>query len=273
MNFALALDRATRYIWTAISTEYLPMFTRVLIGMWLAIMVPGLVTPAEAGEVKVAVAANFTEPAREIAAAFERETGHRVVLSFGASGQFYAQIVQGAPFDVLVSADKAIPAKAMAEGHAVAGSAFTYATGRLVLFSKTRGVVAAAETLKEAKFATLAIANPATAPYGAAAVETLKALGVLEAVQAKFVLGNNIAQTFQFVDTGNADLGFVALSQVARSQEGSRWVVPATLHTPIAQDAVLLKRGAENAAATQFLAYLKSPASRQVIEKFGYGID
>lgn len=237
---------------------------------FLAALAVSFLETAQAGEVKVAVAANFTEPSKEIAQAFEKATGHKTVLSFGATGQFYAQITQGAPFEILVSADRATPAKAIAEGHAVGGTAFTYAVGKLVLYSKSSGMALGEQTLKEAKFAKLAIANPATAPYGAAAMETLKALGVLDAIQPKIVQGNNIAQTFQFVDTGNAEVGFVALSQVAFVEGGSRWVVPANLYTPIAQDAVLLKTGAGNDAAQAFLAYLKGADARRVIEKFGY---
>lgn len=226
----------------------------------------------EAKEAKVAVAANFTEPVREIALAFEKATGHKLVLSFGATGQFYAQITQGAPFDILISADRATPAKAIAEGHAVAGTAFTYAVGKLVLYSKSLDVASGESVLKAGAFDKIAIANPATAPYGAAGLETLKALGVGDALQAKVVNGNNIAQTFQFVETGNAEVGFVALSQVIFLKEGSRWLVPQTLYAPIAQDAVLLKAGAGNDAAKAFLAFLKGAEARAVIEKFGYGI-
>ncbi len=154
----------------------------------------------------------------------------------------------------------------------MAGTAFTYAVGKLVLFSKSLDLSAGDSILKGGKFQKIAIANPATAPYGAAGLETMKALGVSEALQAKVVQGNNIAQTFQFVDTGNAELGFVALSQVIFLKEGSRWLVPAQLYAPIAQDAVLLKTGADNPAAQTFLAFLKGPESRAVVEKFGYGI-
>ena len=227
--------------------------------------------PANAGQdVKIAVAANFTDPIKEIAASFEKSTADKLLLSFGATGQFYAQITQGAPFDILISADKATPAKAISEGHAVAGTAFTYAVGKLVLFSKTAGLVSGEATLKDAKFAKIAIANPATAPYGAAAVEVMKALGVYDALLPKIVQGQNIAQTFQFVDTANAEVGFIALSQVAFAKDGSRWVVPSNLHAPIAQDAVLLKTGASNEAARNFLAFLKGPEAKAVIEKFGY---
>lgn len=228
-------------------------------------------TARDSKEAKVAVAANFTEPVKEIAAAFEKATGNKLVLSFGATGQFYAQITQGAPFEILISADKATPAKAISEGHAVAGTSFTYAVGKLVLYSKSLDLANGDAVLKEGKFAKLAIANPATAPYGAAAVETLKALGLNDALAPKIVQGNNIAQTFQFVDTANAEVGFVALSQVIFAKEGSRWLVPANLYAPIDQDAVLLKTGADNDAAKAFLSFLKGPEARAVIEKFGYG--
>lgn len=247
-----------------------PPIARIFLAALL--LLAGL-APARAADVKVAVAANFTDPVKEIGQGFEKSTGHKLILSFGATGQFYAQITQGAPFEVLISADQATPAKAIAEGYAVAGTAFTYAVGKLALFSKTAGAVAGETTLKEAKFAKLSIANPATAPYGAAAIETMKALGVYEALAPKIVQGNNIAQAFQFVDTGNAEVGFVALSQIAFVEGGSRWIVPANLHKPIAQDVVLLKAGANNETAKAFLQYLKSPDARRVIEKFGYGID
>lgn len=227
---------------------------------------------SQAGEAKVAVAANFTEPSKEIAQAFEKTTGHKLVLSFGATGQFYAQITQGAPFEILLSADKATPVKAVADGHAVSGTAFTYAIGKLVLYSKTSGQTLGEQTLKDAKFSKIAIANPATAPYGAAGMEVLKTIGALDALQSKIVQGNNIGQTFQFIDTGNAEVGFVALSQVAFAQGGSRWIIPASLYSPIAQDAVLLKQGAGNDAAKAFLAFLQSSEAIKIIEKFGYAV-
>ncbi len=235
----------------------------------LAVLNPGFAAAADA---KVAVAANFTEPARQIGRLFEAASGHKVLFSFGATGQFYAQITQGAPFDVFVAADQATPAKTIVNGHAVPGTVFTYAIGKLVLFSRTKDLVRGEATLSDAKFTRIAIANPATAPYGAAAVEVMNALGVNQALAPKIVQGNTIAQTFQFVETGNAEVGFVALSQIALATGGSRWVVPAHLHRPIAQDAVLLKPGAENAAAKAFLAFLRSPEARKIIEKFGYGV-
>jgi molybdate transport system substrate-binding protein len=228
---------------------------------------------AFAAETNVAVAANFTDAVKEIAAAFKQKTGHQPVLSFGSSGQLYTQITQDAPFQIMLSADDERPKKLVADGLAVADSRFTYAIGKLVLWSKTRDYVKGEDTLKAGAFAKLAIANPSAAPYGAAAVETMKALKLYETLQPKIVQGNNIAQTFQFIDTGNAELGFVALSQLAGEPAGSRWVVPQALYTPIRQDAVLLKKGEGNDAATAFLAFLKGPEARAIIEKFGYGID
>jgi len=230
---------------------------------------------ADAAEVNVAVAANFSAPMQIIAADFERATGHKALLSLGATGKFYAQIKNGAPFDVLLAADDETPAKLIAEKSAVAGSAFTYATGKLVLWSAIPGFIdAQAAALKTGRFAHLALASPKLAPYGRAAVETLAALK-LDVPPGKIVTGENIAQAFQFVASGNAELGFVALSQVwkdGKLTSGSGWIVPATLHAPIKQDAVLLDKGRDNAAAVALLAYLKSPAARAVIQGFGYGI-
>jgi molybdate transport system substrate-binding protein len=227
--------------------------------------------PAAAAQVNVAVAANFTAPAKEIAAAFKQKTGHEAVLSFGASGQFYTQITQDAPFGIMLSADDERPKKLVSDGLGVADSRFTYAVGKLVLWSRTADLVKGEATLKAGSFAKLSIANPTAAPYGAAAIETMKSLGVYDALQAKVVQGNSIAQAFQFVDTGNAEVGFVALSQLAGVTAGSRWLVPQTLYKPILQDAVLLKKAAGNEAATAFMTYLKGPDARAVIEKYGYG--
>jgi molybdate transport system substrate-binding protein len=234
-------------------------------------IVASMSAAARAAEVKVAVAANFTEAVKEIGALFEKATGHKPVFSFGPTGGLYNQVTQAAPFEVFVSADQATPAKAIAEGHAVAGTAFTYATGKLVLFSKTDGLTLGEQTLKDGKFTKIAIANPKTAPYGTAAVEVMQKLGVYDAIKDKIVEGNNIAQTYQFVDTANAEVGFIAFAQVALKPGGSRWVVPANLHKTIAQDAVLLKTGANNEAAKAFIAFLKGPEARKVIEKYGYG--
>lgn len=228
---------------------------------------------AHAGETRVAVAANFTEPATEIARLFTERTGHTAILAFGPSGQFYTQITQGAPFEVFLSADDTRPKKAVSEGFGVAGTTFTYAIGRLVLWSREPGLVTGPETLRNTAFDHIAIADPKAAPYGAAAIETMKALGVLDVLTPKIVQGTSIAQAFQFVDTGNAALGFVALSQVARPDPGSHWLVPADLHTPIRQDAVLLSPGADNPASRAFLDFLRSPEAKAVIESYGYALD
>ena len=231
----------------------------------------GISRPAAAADINVAVAANFTEPAKEIASLFERKTGNKVVLSFGSSGQFYTQITQDAPFQVFLSADQERPEKAIKEGFAVAGSQFTYAIGKLALWSRDANVVKGESTLKEGTFNKVAIANPVAAPYGAAAIETMKSLGVYDTLQAKIVQGNNISQTFQFIDTGNAELGFIALSQIIDRNDGSRWLVTQKLYSPIKQDAVLLNKGASVDGAKAFLDFLKGPEAAVVITKFGYG--
>ena len=230
------------------------------------------VGPAFAADVQVAVAANFTQPAQEIAAAFEARTHSHVALSFGSSGQFYTQIAHGAPFEVFLSADADRPAQAEKEGLAVPGTRFTYAIGRLVLFSKTAGLVdGRGAVLKTGKFEKLAIADPALAPYGAAAVQTMTRLGVYDSLKPKLVSGTSINQAFQFVQSGAAELGFVAQSQVIGEAGGSRWLVPDADHGPIEQQAVLLKTGAADPAAKAFLAFLKGRDARKVIKRFGYG--
>lgn len=235
--------------------------------------VAGLSTaPADAGRTSVAVAANFTEPAKEIATLFRQATGHEAVLVFGASGQFYTQITQDAPFQVFLSADDKRPKDAVDAGLAVGDSRFTYAIGKLVLWSRSLDLAKGDETLRGNAFAKLAIANPTAAPYGAAAVETMKALGVFAAIEPKIVQGNSIAQAFQFIDTGNAEIGFVALSQLAGVTAGSRWLVPQALYKPIRQDAVLLKKGAEDEASKAFVTFLKGSEARAIIQKFGYAL-
>ena len=230
-----------------------------------------------ADEVSVAVAANFTEAARELAARFEQATGHRARLSFGSTGQFYAQISNGAPYEVFLAADAERPRKAESTGRAVRGSRFTYARGALVLVSDHAGKFGDGPAFLEAgDYARLAIANPETAPYGLAARQALEKLGLWRQLQPKIVRGNSIAQTYQFVATGNADIGFVATSQVlareAKNGEkfGSSWLVPATFHEPIEQQAVLLTRGAESEAANAFIAFLKSDDARKIIARHGY---
>ena len=231
---------------------------------------------ASAEEVQLAVAANFTAPMQKIATEFEKDSGHKARLMFGATGKFYAQISNGAPFEVLLSADDETPARLERDGLAVAGSRFTYATGRLVLWSPVDGRVdGEGKVLRDQGIRHIAIANPKTAPYGQAAIETLQAMGLLGSLQGKFVQGENIAQAFQFVQTGNAELGFVALSQVwkdGRLASGSGWVIPAGQHQPIRQDAVLLSRASGNPAARALLDYLRSSAGRQTIQAYGYDL-
>lgn len=246
-----------------------PALIAVLTGLW-SLAASGA---ALAAETKVAVAANFTEPAKAIAARFKARTGHDAVLSFGSSGQFYTQIANGAPYEVLLSADVERPQKAEAAGLAVAGSRFTYATGRLVLFSRTPGLVdGRGAVLASGRFDKLAIADPKAAPYGQAAIETLILLRRYDALTSKIVTGASITQAFQFVQTGAAELGFVALSQVVNDKGGSRWIVPAANHTPIEQQAVLLKAGASSDAAKAFLTFLKSAEAKAIIRRYGYEV-
>lgn len=231
------------------------------------------VTSAMAAETKVAVAANFTEPAKAIAAKFEARTGHKATLSFGSSGQFYTQIANGAPFEVFLSADAERPIKAESEGLAVAGTRFTYATGRLVLWSRTPGLVdGKGAVLATGRFEKLAIADPKAAPYGLAAIETLTRLKLFDRLKPRIVTGSSITQTYQYVQTGAAELGFVALSQVINEKGGSRWIVPAANHAPIDQQAVLLKTGADNTAARAFLQFLKNPEAKAIIRRYGYEV-
>jgi molybdate transport system substrate-binding protein len=232
---------------------------------------------ADASEVQVAVAANFARPMERLAADFEHDTGHHAVVSTGATGALFAQIEKGAPFEVFLSADRVTPEKLERDGFAVTGTRRTYAVGTLVLWSAKPGYVdAAGAVLEGGSFQHLAIANPKLAPYGAAAMETLAALGLSDALRPKIVQGESIAQTFQFVASGSAEIGFVALSQVVSpgggpaAAQGSYWVVPATLHAPIQQDAVVLRKGADSAAAKALLAYLASSKAREVIRSFGY---
>lgn len=228
-----------------------------------------------ADEVSVAVAANFAGPLAKIGEGFTAATGHTLKVSAGSTGKFYSQIVAGAPFELLIAADDETPKKLIAEGLAVQGSNFSYAIGRLVLWSAQPGYVDdQGAVLAAGKFKHLAIANPKLAPYGQAGMEVMKARGVADAIAAKLVTAESIAQAYQFVATGNAELGFVALSQVATPGKpviGSYWLVPAPLHGAIRQDAVLLKTGQKNPAAAAFLAYLKSAPAKAVIQAYGYG--
>jgi molybdate transport system substrate-binding protein len=242
----------------------------------LALLLAGLLayaSQAHADEVSVAVAANFTVPMQKIAADFEKDTGHKVVTSFGATGKFYAQIKAGAPFEVLLAADDETPTKLIAEHAAVTGSQFTYAIGKLVLWSAKPGIVDdKGEVLKKGRFDHIAIANSKLAPYGAAGVQVMKSLGAYDSLQSKIVMGENITQAYQFVSSGNALLGFVALSQLLKDGkiQGSSWIVPAHLYTPIRQNAVILDKGKSKPAALALVKYLKEAKSVAIIKSFGY---
>ena len=229
---------------------------------------------AHADEVQVAVAANFTAPIQAIAADFEKDTGHKLVAAYGATGQFYTQIKNGAPFEVFLSADDTTAQKLESEGATVKGSRFTYAVGTLALWSAKEGYVdAKGDVLKKNQFKHLSIANPKTAPYGLAATQLLAREGLSDQVKDKLVEGQNITQAYQFVSTGNAELGFVALSQIYKDGKvtgGSAWIVPASLHDPITQDAVILNKGKDSAAAKALVDYLKGPKAAAVIKSYGY---
>ncbi|MEN5182107.1 molybdate ABC transporter substrate-binding protein [Comamonas testosteroni] len=229
---------------------------------------------AQADEVAVAVAANFTAPMQKIAAQFEKDTGHKATLSFGATGKFYAQINNGAPFGILLAADDTTPEKLAKEGKAVDASRFTYAIGQLVLWSKQANYVDdKGQVLKTGDYQHIAIANPKLAPYGLAAMQTLDKLGLTAQVQPRVVQGENIGQTYQFAASGNAQLGFVALSQVmdgGQLREGSAWIVPEAMHEPIRQDAIVLNSAKDNPAAKALMEYLKGDKARAVIKSYGY---
>jgi molybdate transport system substrate-binding protein len=253
------------------------MSTRSILPAFLLLLL-AMAPAARGAEVRVAVAANFSEPMKKIAGEFEKTSGHKAVLISGATGRFYAQIKAGAPFDVLLAADDETPAKLVQEANALPASRFTYAIGRLVLWSASETTVdTEGSVLKRNAFDRLAIANPRLAPYGSAAMETLKSLGLHDTLAAKIVQGENIAQTYQFVASGNAALGFVALSQVitadGRVESGSMWIVPDTHYSQIRQDAVLLEHGRNNLAAQALLQYLKGDFARSVIAASGYRLD
>jgi molybdate transport system substrate-binding protein len=247
-------------------------FPRSLVALALA----ACALVARADEIQVAVAANFTEAAKKIAADFEKDTGHTVKLSFGATGAFYAQINAGAPFDLLLAADEATPEKLVKEGKALGETRRTYAIGKLVLWSADPSLVdAGGAVLKSDKFRHVAIADPKLAPYGAAAQQAMQRLGVAAALEPKLVTAGNIGQAYQFVSTGNAELGFVALGQVqppdGSKPAGSMWIVPADLYTPLKQDMVVLSSTKSRAAATAFANYMADDKARATIKAYGYG--
>ena len=246
---------------------------------YVALLLMTWLTTAHAAEVQVAVASNFTAPMKQIATDFEKVTGHKAVLAFGATGKFYAQIRNGAPFEILLSADQATPTRLAMEGAAVATSQFTYAKGKLVLWSAKAALLDqgenGGEVLKRGGFNHLALANPKLAPYGVAAVEVMQALGVHDALAARFVTAENISQAHQFVRSGNALLGFIALSQVMKDgkvTEGSAWLVPTRLYQPIRQDAIVLAKGRDKPAAAALMHYLKGDRARVIIQSYGYDL-
>lgn len=247
-----------------------PAFRKLAVFVALA----GASLSARAEEVSVAVAANFSAPMQRIAVEFEKATGHKAQLVSGSTGKFYAQIKSGAPFQLLLAADDETPAKLVKEGDGVPGSQFTYAVGKLVLWSPTPGFVDdKGEVLKAGRFAHLALANPKLAPYGFAATETLKALGLADALQPRLVIGESITQAQQFVVSGNAELGFIAYSQIHKDGkliDGSYWLVPAKHYTPIRQDAVVLAKGKGSAAVEALAGFLKSDKARAIIKSYGY---
>tara|TARA_R110001583_G_scaffold195503_1_gene374425 strand:+ start:2421 stop:3176 length:756 start_codon:yes stop_codon:yes gene_type:complete len=249
-----------------------PPVSRLVIALSLGVFAAG----SNAAEVQVAVAANFTAPIKEIALQFEKDTGHRVLAAFGPTGGLYTQIRNGAPFEVFFAADSKTPAKLEAEGGIVPGSRFTYAVGKLVLWSSDGAYVDdKGEVLSRNAFKHLSIANPKTAPYGFAATQVLDKLGLTAAVGPKLVEGTNITQAYQFASTGNAELGFVAMSQVSKDGKitsGSAWVVPADMYDPIRQDAVILSKGKDSEAAKALVDYLKGPKAAAVIRAYGYDL-
>ena len=243
----------------------------------LTLLFVAYATSLRAEQALVAVAANFSAPMQQIALAFQKDTGHQLRLSFGATGGFYAQIKNGGPFDVFLSADQLTPQKIEAEGLGVPQTRFTYATGQLVLWSKQDGLVDdKGQVLRSKNIQRIALASPKLAPYGAAALEAMTQLGLLDELKPKLVQGDNIAQTYQFVSTQNAQLGFVALSQVfadGKITSGSGWVLPSSLYKPILQDAILLKNGKDNSAAKALMLYIKGDKAKEMIKRFGYLTD
>ncbi len=249
-------------------------FVRILRRAGLALVLPfALAASAQAETLTVAVAANFKKPAEEIGAAFKAKTGDEVKYAFGATGQFAAQIRNGAPFDILLAADDTTAPALAKDGLALASSNFVYARGTLVLYSTTLPLKEQGEQiLRKGDFAHVSIANPKTAPYGTAAIEAMKKMGVYDALKPKIVEGSNIGQTFDFVATGNAQAGFVALSQAIGAGKGQWWVVPQADYAPIDQSAILLKPGENKTVAKAYLDFLRGPEARTVIEKYGYTI-
>ena len=250
------------------------MVRRNWIGCWSLLWLGLAAHGAGAAEVQVAVAANFSGTMKVLSQVFEQESGHQARIITGATGKFYAQIKNGAPFQVLLAADAQTPLLLEQEGFVVPGSRFTYAVGRLVLWSKQTDLVdAQGDVLRSARFKRLAIADPRLAPYGSAAVQVLEHMGAMAQVKDRLVQGDSVAQAYQFVASGNAELGFIASSQLVvngQPMAGSSWLVPESLHSPLRQDAVLLKSGQANPAAIALMVFLQSPRARAVMREHGY---
>jgi len=242
----------------------------LVFGLMLCIAARGNAVPPR---VLVAVAANFSDVARALGEAFAAESLGTVEISSGSTGKLYAQIQNGAPYDVFLAADRMHPEKLIAEGYALADTRVTYAIGRLALFSTTLPVAKqGAATLESTTAQHISIANPESAPYGRAALETLKSLQQWDAIAPRIVYGENIAQAFQFVKSGAAELGLIAYAQVIHEDTARYWLVPESLHTPLAQDAVLLKHGEANSTARAFLEFLQREKSRDTITRSGYAM-
>ena len=253
--------------------RYVYKYIRKL-AFWIAVCISGLPTLGSAEEVHVAVASNFLNPLKEIAERYQRDTGNTLILISGSTGKLYAQARHGAPFDVLLAADAKRPALLEQEGVGIAGTRFTYAEGSLVLWSLDPEKIKGVESLSKIARGKLAIANPKTAPYGKAAKETLHQLGLWKRLHPILVRGENIAQTLQFIATGNAAMGFISKSQMQDPRfkfKGSYWAVPSHLHEPVFQQAILLQHGASNSSAKQFLNYLQGATAKKIIQTYGYG--
>jgi molybdate transport system substrate-binding protein len=249
---------------------------RKLLAWGLFVIVTTGGTPVFAGQALVAVAANFIPPFREIAIDFEAATGHTLQVVAGSSGNFYSQIKNGAPFDLFFSADTEKPQLLEEEGLGVKGTRFTYAIGRLVLWSSNPDRVKGEKTLRSNHFKHLAIANPKTAPYGVAAMQTMQKLQLWDSLQPRIVMGENLGQTMGFIESGNAELGFLALSQVMDPKikgQGSRWDVPNHLHEPLMQDVILLAKGKDNAAAKALMEFMSNLDTKAIIERYGYEVE
>lgn len=266
--WALTIKTATK------NSSQQPRWRYRVATLLLLLLIGGSLSAASHGEqAAVAVAANFTEAAKQLRSAFEQSSPHTVKMSYGSTGKLFTQINHGAPFDVFLAADSVRPGWLLENQMAVAGTNYSYAQGKLVLYARDKNLALdESSVVNTQQIKRIAIANPKTAPYGAAAQSVLTKLGHTENKGAKIIQGDSIVQTFQFTFTGNVDAGFVALSQVAKDPKANYWLVPQALYPPLTQDAVLLKRGQSNEAAKAFMTFLKGPEARQIIQRLGYEV-